>query len=647
MKKNIFSIVLVFVSCCFFSLWGVANWDDTIGTICPADAKICEDWTTLSRSWDNCEFPACPEEESCDDIYVPVCGKMITDCYDCPSEIKTFSNKCVLEQSNATFLYEWECKEDPVTCTEEYAPVCWIRYPDGDETGWVQYKTFSNRCYLDNYNIEGYKYSYNGECKLTDIKSNCVKYYDWCNTCSVDENWELTVCTEMYCIRHDTPRCLEYKNDDVCVSVWGRWPNASLGPNDPNAWKQCCAGLTLVAPKEAYDSDWTMWVWYWTICANIRDWVCDTRYENIFNSPNDCKEEPTVCTAEYSPVCWEVGECYYDDWCASSKKTFSNKCYLEKANASFLYEWECKESSEMIIKDANLSSNVSYAYNGSEVIVWVKAKITFTWDFDSSAVFYIDTNINSSSCKSGLKLVSPWVAVWSCSLRMSMDYIKPWTYNLNAKVLWYKWWTTTITIKWDQCGDIYAPVCGSIENCNYENTDGCVYNQKTFANKCMLEKAWAKYLYAWECKEEPRICDDTYAPVCWQPKAIWEPCEEWMVCAHDAEMVSEPKTYQNKCMLEKEWASFLYTGSCINISDRLKARLDIIVDNFQEKLDEEIDNTEEKVSILEDVIDKLNSLADSRPRYRALVGYIVMRFKQMINEYNNWGLDDILDVLDF
>ena len=57
------------------------------------------------------------ENTSCATQYTPVCGKIDTGvrCITepCPSFVeKTFSNECVLENNNAEFLYEGECKKE-------------------------------------------------------------------------------------------------------------------------------------------------------------------------------------------------------------------------------------------------------------------------------------------------------------------------------------------------------------------------------------------------------------------------------------------------------------------------------------------------------------------------------------------------------
>lgn len=64
-------------------------------------------------------------------------------------------------------------------------------------------------------------------------------------------------------------------------------------------------------------------------------------------------EKPKVCTMEYTPVCGETPAkvCMSLD-CAQHEKTYSNRCSLDSESATFLYEWECTQKSELPAKTA-------------------------------------------------------------------------------------------------------------------------------------------------------------------------------------------------------------------------------------------------------------------------------------------------------
>ncbi len=52
----------------------------------------------------------------------------------------------------------------------------------------------------------------------TNPLTNCVSYYDGCNTCRVDRG-VIGGCTRLMCFREDSPRCLQYDTDsDISIS---------------------------------------------------------------------------------------------------------------------------------------------------------------------------------------------------------------------------------------------------------------------------------------------------------------------------------------------------------------------------------------------------------------------------------------------
>ena len=55
-------------------------------------------------------------------------------------------------------------------------------------------------------------------------------------------------------------------------------------------------------------------------------------------------EKPTVCTADYTPVCGEVQVQCVTTPCNPVQETFSNMCNLEARGAKFLYTGECKRA---------------------------------------------------------------------------------------------------------------------------------------------------------------------------------------------------------------------------------------------------------------------------------------------------------------
>lgn len=52
-----------------------------------------------------------------------------------------------------------------------------------------------------------------GEPSVTIDLTNCVSYFDGCNTCTVKDG-ELEACTLMYCETPAEPKCLEYAEEE-------------------------------------------------------------------------------------------------------------------------------------------------------------------------------------------------------------------------------------------------------------------------------------------------------------------------------------------------------------------------------------------------------------------------------------------------
>lgn len=119
---------------------------------------------------------------------------------------------------------DFENYEAPITCTQEYDPVCGVvdtgircvttPCPSSAE------KTFSNKCFL---NVEGAEFLHNGECKPEKsnptpvMPDDCRSWYDGCNWCSRDKVGGPAMCTLRACLSDQAEKayCAErfVKND--------------------------------------------------------------------------------------------------------------------------------------------------------------------------------------------------------------------------------------------------------------------------------------------------------------------------------------------------------------------------------------------------------------------------------------------------
>ena len=187
------------------------TWDSPV--VCTADAKVCPDGSYVSRTGPNCEFAVCEEENPliCTMEYAPVCAQPpMPTCPEwmiCAQVIpapKTYSNKCVMANAKAKYLYSWECKDIPVSI-----------WGDKDEHGcytsaWYSWCDAKNKCLRT--------WEEKCEAETPVVPKNCVSWYDGCNTCGAVD-WELTYCTERYCVDSEktVAKCIEYK-----AAVWSQ-----------------------------------------------------------------------------------------------------------------------------------------------------------------------------------------------------------------------------------------------------------------------------------------------------------------------------------------------------------------------------------------------------------------------------------------
>lgn len=258
---------------------------------------------------------------ACTTLWDPVCGV----------DGKTYSNSCTAGAEGVEIDYDGECKNEN-SCTDS----------DGGRKYSVKGTTTSSdgRSYTDRCTYCTGACPPDGPCPPV-VCGAVVEYY-----CDENERARTTYvcpndCEDGACIREqscalegkicggiagilccDGLTCeMEGKYPDAagkcvkkeCVSAGEAGPNPSLGPNDPNKDKECCPGLTQIAPATAYGygSDDTglckQLLGAGTICSDCGNGKCE-KWENVCNCPADCTDED-------KPYCGALGtrsEGWYD-----------------------------------------------------------------------------------------------------------------------------------------------------------------------------------------------------------------------------------------------------------------------------------------------------------------------------------------------
>lgn len=130
--------------------------------------------------------------------------------------------------------------------------------------------------------------TYNEESRKTMISSDCTFFFDWCNDCARQENWEI-VCHELYCETYKKPRCtdneiVQYNADsrkeiiaEDCQSFFDGCNNCNKTKN----WEIICTLMyceTYAEPvctdTEGIDNEQVQanWIWrIWIEQPDIRD----------------------------------------------------------------------------------------------------------------------------------------------------------------------------------------------------------------------------------------------------------------------------------------------------------------------------------------------------------------------------------------
>ena len=113
--------------------------------------------------------------------------------------------------------------------------------------------------------------TYNSESWKTIIPEDCMRFFDWCNSCSRSEDWEIT-CTMMFCEEYQEPKCMDdeiIENDenpweDISVDNWWNVPVAKMRVMEWQTEEETQAMVENACSNAGWT--WTDWACY------LEDW---------------------------------------------------------------------------------------------------------------------------------------------------------------------------------------------------------------------------------------------------------------------------------------------------------------------------------------------------------------------------------------
>jgi peptidoglycan hydrolase-like protein with peptidoglycan-binding domain len=264
---------------------------------------------------------------------------------------------------------------------------------------------------------------------------------------------------------------------------------------------------------------------------------------------------PVACTKEYVPVCGAKQVQCVTTPCNPIPMTYGNKCEMEADGAKFLYSGQCKEPNKDPANDPQCKvwsdgcNTCSRSTPGGPGMCTLMACMTIG---DQPRTAYCKEYFGSSTNKppviSGLS--GPTTLAVNASGTWTIKASDPEGGQLSYRVLW---------------GDesIYGTglnTAGASQDFVQSTTFTHAYSSPgTYTVIVVVQDSvgqQAKTSTTVKVNSGDIVCTQEYAPVCGQPK--WT-CPTGMMCNT---VMPAPKTYSNRCLMNAEGASFLYSGQC-------------------------------------------------------------------------------------
>jgi len=276
--------------------------------------------------------------------------------------------------------------------------------------------------------------------------------------------------------------------------------------------------------------------------------------------------DPIECTDEYAPVCGQptMPTCPEGLACAQvmpDQQTYSNKCHLKSAGATFLYEGQCR-----VDKDPTIPNDCKVWYDGCNTCsrsepngdMACTLRYCFAPGTPSCKEYFSDDNNKPpviSSFSGPTILEAGEKGTWK--IQASDPEGESLSYHVN--------WGDVIL--YDSLSESSGALEDFIQTTTFEHSyekDG-VYTVTITVKDEGGDSVRTSSTVRVTTDTGPVACIDLYDPVCGRPAGCEDACgDSGLFCAAMCKL-NEPKTYSNKCYLEAEKATFLYKGACENV----------------------------------------------------------------------------------
>lgn len=151
--------------------------------------------------------------------------------------------------------------------------------------------------------------------------------------------------------------------------------------------------------------------------------ACMAQWAEIAHK-GECKESSVACTLEYAPVCANVQVQCIMAPCFPVQETFSNRCMAEAAGAEVIFEWDCNIAQWWVPEEATPSDMITWAYD----LGITKYQSTTMFMYDSpvtreQAAKMIMATIDASWVEKWMLKQEAWSCVWTDADQIDVSLI--------------------------------------------------------------------------------------------------------------------------------------------------------------------------------------------------------------------------------